>query len=270
MIKFAQRNIIQVNGNVEICEEKMAKVAPSIFAESKHGSRSDRYTYIPTIDIVRGLRKEGFLPFNVVQSKSRIEGKTEFTKHMIRFGKEGYLGEAERPEIILVNSHDGTSSYQLLAGFFRFVCSNGLITGDTIQDIKIPHRGNIVHDIIEGAYSTVNLLDTAKGEVENMKSITLSSEEQNIYAKAALQLKYGDEAPIQQHQLLTSARKEDSVPTIWNTFNKVQEKFIKGGLRGYNANGNRTTTREVKGIDSNIKLNKGLWILANEMAKLKV
>ncbi|EER8463752.1 DUF945 domain-containing protein, partial [Escherichia coli] len=26
---------------------------------------------------------------------------------------------------ILLNSHDGTSSYQMLPGYFRFVCQNG-------------------------------------------------------------------------------------------------------------------------------------------------
>jgi len=35
------------------------------------------------------------------------------------------------------------------------------------------------------------------------------------------------------------------------------------------AAGARTKTREVKGIDQNIKLNRALWTLAEEMRKLK-
>ena len=74
-------------------------------------SRSERYTYIPTIDVLRGLRKEGFEPFMVAQSKSRIEGKTEFTKHMIRMRHAGQVStRPEANEIILINSHDGASS----------------------------------------------------------------------------------------------------------------------------------------------------------------
>ena len=42
------------------------------------------HLYIPTIDVLRGLRKEGFEPFMVAQGQSRVEGKAEFTKHMIR------------------------------------------------------------------------------------------------------------------------------------------------------------------------------------------
>jgi hypothetical protein len=45
----------------------------------------------------------------------------------------------EANEIILINSHDGASSYQMLAGMFRFVCCNGLVVGEVVEDIRIPH-----------------------------------------------------------------------------------------------------------------------------------
>src|SRR5476651_3890 len=108
----------------------MRSVAPSIFAAGKHQSRSERYTYIPTIDVLRGLRKEGFEPFMVAQGRSRIEGKSEYTKHLIRLRHSGQpTARLEANEIILINSHDGASSYQMLAGVFRFVCCNGLVVG---------------------------------------------------------------------------------------------------------------------------------------------
>ena len=100
----------------------MRSAAPSIFAEGKHASRSERYTYIPTIDVLRGLRSEGFEPFMVAQGASRIEGKAEFTKHMIRMRHAGQVQtRPEANEIILINSHDGASSYQMLAGMFAYV-----------------------------------------------------------------------------------------------------------------------------------------------------
>ena len=79
-------------------EDQMRAAAPSIFADGKHASRSERYTYIPTIDVLRGLRKEGFEPFMVAQSRSRIEGKTEYTKHMIRMRHAGAGQRANRGE----------------------------------------------------------------------------------------------------------------------------------------------------------------------------
>ena len=47
-------------------------------------------------------------------------------------------------EIVLLNSHDGTSSYQMLAGMFRFVCSNGLVCGDTVADVHAQPYGEAV------------------------------------------------------------------------------------------------------------------------------
>ena len=137
--RFA-RNTFVVRSETPLAEDTMRQAAPSIFAQGKHASRSDRYTYIPTIEVLRGLRKEGFEPYMVAQSKSRIEGKTDFTKHMIRMRHAARVDmKGEANEIILINSHDGASSYQMLAGAFRFVCCNGLVVGTVSNDIRIPH-----------------------------------------------------------------------------------------------------------------------------------
>src|SRR5689334_21231394 len=103
-----------------LTDEQMRQVAPSIFAQGKHISRSDKYTYIPTSEVLHSLQAEGFQPFMVAQGTTRIEGKAEFTKHLIRLRHADQLPtRLEVNEIILINSHDGASSYQMLAGMFR-------------------------------------------------------------------------------------------------------------------------------------------------------
>ena len=62
----------------------------------------------------------------------------------------------EANEIILINSHDGASSYQMLAGVFRFVCCNGLVCGTVANDIRIPHKGNVQDEVIEGAFRVLD------------------------------------------------------------------------------------------------------------------
>src|SRR5690606_40104302 len=61
-------------------------------------SRSRRYSYIPTAAVLAELRREGFQPFMVCQTRVRQEGRREHTKHMLRLrhrseerrvGKEG-------------------------------------------------------------------------------------------------------------------------------------------------------------------------------------
>ena len=109
-----------------LSDDQIRRVAPSIFADAPHQSRSERYAYIPTAAVLTELRKEGFQPFMVTQTRVRDEGKREHTKHMLRLRHASQINGAEANEIVLLNSHDGTSSYQMLAGQFRFVCSNGL------------------------------------------------------------------------------------------------------------------------------------------------
>ncbi|HBW38299.1 DUF932 domain-containing protein [Desulfosporosinus sp. BICA1-9] len=250
-------------------DEQIYRAAPSVFAGGKHSSRSERYTYIPTIEVLNGLRAEGFLPFSVCQSKTRIEGKADFTKHMIRLRRQDQILAPEANEIVLCNSHDGTSSYQMLCGLFRFVCANGLLIGNTVEDIRVQHRGNIVDNVIDAAYTIVDQFQIANESMGTMKEIQLSRPEEEIFARSALALKYGEESPVSPRQILLPKRLDDGKSDLWTKFNVVQENLMRGGQRGHASSGKRVTTRPVQSIDNNIKLNRALWILADEMARLK-
>lgn len=272
--RFA-RNSTSYRQNTPLDNEQLFRIAPSIFAAEPHESRSTKYTYIPTIEVLDGLRQEGFQPFMVAQSRSRIEGKSEYTKHMLRLRHANDIASSEANEIVLINSHDGTSSYQMLAGVFRFVCQNGMVCGDTVEDIRVPHRGNITDNVIEAAYSIVDEFEAVNNSIDGMKSTQLLLPEAEAFAEAALSLKFDapEESPIQSSQLLIARRwddrNSDNKNSIWGTFNRVQENIIKGGLRGRTAAGNRTSTRAVQSIDNDVKLNKALWILADRMAQIK-
>lgn len=263
-------------GDTPLSEEQMRRAAPSIFAGGKHASRSDRYTYIPTIEVLRGLGREGFQPFMVAQGTSRVEGKMAYTKHMIRMRHASRVtARDETNEIILINSHDGASSYQMLAGVFRFVCCNGLVVGRASDDIRIPHKGNIQGEVIEAAFRVLDDFDAVDASADAMKSIALQPEEQRAFGTAALALRYGEgldgevHAPITADQVINARRPEDEGSSLWMTFQRIQENVTQGGLRGRTATGRRMRTREVASIDRGVSLNRALWTLAEEMRKLK-
>lgn len=261
-----------IRSNEPLQNEQLLQAVPSIFAEDKHESRSVRYTYIPTIQILDELRKEGFQPFYAAQSRVRDEGNREHTKHMIRLRHASQIAAQETNEIILVNSHNGTSSYQMLAGVFRFVCANGMVCGDSMQDIRVPHKGDVLSQVIDGAITVLDTFDIVSDQMQGMKALKLDSREQEAFARAALTLKYDDEAapaPITENDLLRIKRAADTSSDLWTTFNRVQENMIQGGLRGRSATGKTIKTRPVTGIDQNIKINRALWTLAEEMKKLK-
>lgn len=263
-----------------LTDEQIRNVAPSVFAESAHASRSSRYARIPTSEILAGLRREGFQPFSVCQGGSRDEEKRGFTKHMLRLrhasAMSAQVGDSFN-EIVLVNSHDGTSSYQLMAGLFRLVCSNGMVVGagNGFSEVRVKHSGDVQGAVIDGCVEILRQLPEVSEEVSEFRGLQLTNGEQAAFASAALALRYDEgETPFAAEKLLTAKRREDSSPTVWNTLNTIQENIIRGGI-GYvqrDENGIRRSirrTREVRGIDQDVKLNRGLWVLAQEMAKLK-
>ena len=257
-----------------LSDDQIRRVAPSIFADSKHQSRSERYTYIPTIDVLRGLRNEGFQPFMVCQTRVRHDDRREYTKHMLRLRHADQITGDEANEIVLLNSHDGTSSYQMLAGMLRFVCQNGMIAGDNVADIRVPHKGNIVQNVINGAFDVLDGFDLIHEQKEGMRAVTLDRDEQHAFARSALTLRYDPTdanapAPVTENQLLAPRRFEDRRDDLWTVFNCVQENLTKGGLHGRSRTGRSMSTRPITGIDQNVKLNRALWMLADAMRQMK-
>ena len=256
-----------------LSDDQIRAVAPSIFAEAPHASRSARYGYIPTVAILSQLRKEGFLPFMVCQTRVRQEDHLEYAKHMLRLRHESQINGTEANEIILLNSHNGTSSYQMVAGCWRFICQNGLVCGDTFTDVRIPHAGNVAGRVIEGAYEVLDGFVRVDESRDAMRAIPLDEGEQQVFARSALALKYdadpGKPLPITERQILTPRRSDDQGSDLWSVFNRVQEHLIKGGLSSRSARGRRQHTRPVQGIDQSVRLNRALWTLAEGMQKLK-
>ena len=267
------RSARQVHSSVALTEADIAKLAPSVFAAAAHESRSSRYTYIPTIEVLRGLQREGFQPFFAAQSRTRIEGKEGFTKHMLRlrYADQIARGGDDVNEVILINSHDGTSAYQMLAGCFRFVCCNGLVCGNVVEDIRVKHAGNVVGEVVDGAFRILDGFEQVEASKDAMKATVLTAGEQQAFARAALAVRFSgkDEAPIAADQVIAPRRYEDRDNSLWTTFQRAQENLVQGGVRTTDRR-RRTHTRAVNGIDGNVALNRGLWVLAEEMRKLRV
>ncbi len=265
-----------------LSDDQLRIAAPSVFADAAHSSRSSRYSYIPTSLVVEGMRKEGFAPVKVQVSRVRDGERKGFEKHMIRFRQLDQqivrVGEV-LPEVVLVNSHDGSTSYKLSAGLFRLVCSNGLVIPQgELDEIRIKHTGaNIVQDVIAGSFRVLGQSQLAIEAANRWSQLQLTDGEQTALAIGAHHARFADpagvvETPIEPAQLLRPRRTDDRKADLWTTFNRIQENVIKGGLHGVefrDGKRRKVTTREVKGIDGNLNLNKALWKMAEHLASLK-
>ncbi|MGS0639352.1 DUF932 domain-containing protein, partial [Citrobacter sp. VF227] len=61
--------INQIRRDRPLTHDELMQVVPSVFGEDRHASRSQKYTYIPTIILLQSLRREGFEPFFACQSR---------------------------------------------------------------------------------------------------------------------------------------------------------------------------------------------------------
>ena len=197
---------------------------------------------------------------------------------MLRLRHRGMRNaEGHAFEIILVNANDGTAAYHMIPGFFRFVCTNGLMVGETFEDVKVRHSGNAVGEVIEGAYRVLGEAPQIVDQVQRFQSLRVTDNERLALAEAAHVLRFGEReearTPIKAADLLRPRRSADRETDLWTAFNVVQENVIRGGQRGRvtDANGQRRNARvrEVAGIDQNKALNRALWTLTERLAELK-
>jgi len=267
------------NARAPLTLEQIRTAAPSAFAAQPFEGMSHRYAYIPTSEVIRGMMQAGFQPFAASQSRTSIAEKRAFTKHMVRFRAPMDMSIAKVgdvfPEVVLVNSHDGSSAYKLMAGLYRLVCTNGLIVADSmIESVSIKHTGNVIEAVATGSIQLVEKMPVCVDAIARWRDIQLSAHEQTAYAQAAHVLRFADadgtlDTPIQPAQLLRPRRVEDNKADLWSTFNRVQENVIRGGLRAYRSGATRrTTSREVKGINEDVRLNRALWTLTETLAGL--
>lgn len=255
--------------------ERIGQLAPSVFAEKPYGEMSEKYRFFPTHEIVSALMDNGFAPVRAFESNTRKEDKRGFVKHVVRFRHEDMMKAAvvgsEIPEIVLLNSHDGTSSYKLMCGIFRLVCSNGMIVKSaSINEVSVRHSGreDLIGQVIEGSYQVIEEAPKAIAQIEQWKQIELKPEQALAFAESAIQLR-GTELEVAPSELLRLRRYEDKKDDLWTVMNRVQENLIRGGYIGRNAEtGDRRRVRGVKSVDGDTKLNRALWVLTERMAEI--
>jgi hypothetical protein len=271
---FTTRNTSFVSRS-ELNDDQIRAVAPSVFAVSPQLGVSQRYAFVPTAQIVSRLRESGWSPVQAHEQVVRLDDRRGFQKHLLRFQRrdvQAVAGEYS-PELVLVNSHDRSSAYQLHAGLFRFVCGNGMIVADaTFERVSIRHSGFTPDEVIEASFKLLDHVPAITARVDAFKLRQLDSAEITAFAEAALRLRFEDtdKAPISPHKLLDCRRTEDAGNDLWHVFNRLQEHLTCGGQRDWSRrreDGHRfPRTRAVSGLDQNIRLNRQLWNLAERVA----
>jgi hypothetical protein len=277
-----------INNSI-LSADDIARRAPAVFADSKAERLTDRYQSLRTDTLLPILADYGYQPTQAAQKRSRkIAGLSQHSAHLLAFSKMSDINTTDdiRPEIVLYNSHDGTSSVKLFAGAYRFICSNGIVAGDGFSATAYHSRKALMgfEEMLRNIISNMpKLLDN----IEALRSHSLSYDERYDLAKAAVMKRwemidrlpydvangkpvkrgsYADENTIRD--VLGMQRAEDAGIDAWTTFNRIQENVLRGHAFVKSVTGTdgdvsirQRKARPITNISEHVRINSELWDL---------
>jgi len=256
-----------------LTEAALRQRAPSIYASGPMAGVSPRYTFLPTARIVDGLGEHGWVPVDVEEQRIRKETRRGYQKHLLRFRLAVQMETLDEwnVEIVLLNSHDKGCAYQLHAGIYRRICSNGLVMSETsFEAIRFRHAGLMAEEVVQASFRLLDFVPRVGGLVNRFRSRALEARESLDFARHALLLRYENPAaaPVDPDTLLKARRPEDEGVDLWRTMNRLGENLERGGVSDFHRDkrGKLRSVRPLRGIDSKVGLNKGLWGLAEQLA----
>jgi len=243
---------------------------------SKLETLSTKYQVVKSSQIVNVLESKGFklddlIKIKIRRDKALREGKQ---KHRMIFSNPDLLASDHsdgKLQLLVTNSYDGTSSVQFQLGFFRFVCSNGLIVGSTFETIRIKHIGIDINEKIDNAI--VEIAAQAKklnSLILRMKNITLSTNDIKSLELESARLRVDKD---KQNNVISldswTMRTEDKSNDLFTVYNRIQETLIRGtGKITLKVNENEVSTkklRAIRAIDSQTLVNRQLFNLVEEV-----
>lgn len=249
---------------------EIRKLAPAVFAEKPYDGVSDSYVFIPTLPVVERLMAQGWQVTSAVQTRS-VE-KEPYARHALRITLPTMpIVDECRPEILLVNGHDGSATYSLMAGLFRFICTNGMVIGQTLAAMRVRHMGYAATiEAVEQSATKLAVDEMPKlaGAVEAMKAKELTASERHDFANHAIELRYrgGAQKLLTSDQVLTQHRPQDAGNDVWHTMNVIQENIIHRQHDSRSFTGRRSHIRGVRAIRENVAINRGIWDYAAKLA----
>ena len=236
-------------------------------------SLSDKYHFIPTIDVVKEIKSHNWHPVSVSQANVRDEDKEGTQQHLVKFRHfDDLLNPQENAvELLLFNSHDRSKSFSISAGIYRFVCSNGLVIADSVfETYKIKHLGERENDVATAVANITAIKPKLMNKIETFENITLTQGEKESFAKSSIPLRFDKHLSIEHNDLLIPHREEDTKDDLYTTLNVIQENLLRGNISGINKDTQRRfTSKEITSISKDVDVNQGLWDIAEKIATIK-
>lgn len=229
---------------------------------------SEKFGFISSSDLASRLETQGLTLADVVESKIRKnkEERQGYQKHVMRFNT-GLSNRHGNLQVLAINSHEGSSALTFRMGFFRMVCSNGLIIGsDLIPQIKVRHTANGLLKLNDSVDELMQWQRVAMDNIEKMENRKLTLDEFEKLAIESAKIRMGEKFTDKIVPLFEAKRYQDNAPDLFTAFNVIQENVMRTGFYALNKETNAAVkVRAIRGVNASLDLNTALY---NEAMKL--
>jgi len=260
--------------------EEISKFSPAAFAPNESPRVSDRYSFVPTVELLDAFDKLGWTP-----TYTRQNGSGPYARHMVRLTNPdlGFMdlkSDKVKPQIVLDNSHNGMSPAQLHMGLFRLVCTNGLVVAmpGMFTSVRLRHVGIDMKELKQLLEVVANQYTNIGHHIGDMQQVALNQAQKEEFVIKAIAARephvfIKDDGTIDMkkattiikpQQIFDPLRGEDKRDDLWTVFNVVQERLVKGEFERQTMNGRRTKPRGINNASRHIDFNIKLWQLAEE------
>jgi hypothetical protein len=233
---------------------------------------SSKYSFIPTTAALAVLADHGWFPTSASETRARASHKAGFQTHALRLQNESFVTEfkvgSTIPQLALRNSHAGSSAFVLDLALLELRCTNGLMASiGGKEQIRVLHR-NFDAAGFEAALRELcaNFAQVMEC-VERWRLLHISEAQAREFAREAILLRWdGEQYAIDAKTMLQPQRYEERELTLWNVYNVLQEKLLKGGVDIVHRNREGLlklrAARPINNIRKDVRFNKTLWQLA--------
>lgn len=228
---------------------------------------SSKFGFISSEKLVSSLESQGLTLDRVVEMSIRKnkEVRQGYQKHRMVFNTGIKSNDDDgQLQMLVTNSHEGSTSLKFQLGFFRYICKNGLVVG---RDVALPMTVRHTIDNAAKISDTITMVLDQKNRVfesiEELKARKWNEEQIAKFTKEALILRgYDEKLKGELNPIFQIKRSEDRKADAFTMFNVVQENILRTGFKAVNGKNELVTLRAIKSLEEQNRINTGLWDLA--------
>ena len=246
----------------------------------KRDGLSDRYSLIPTTDICTTLQEAGWAFTSGTARRTRSEARSLTAAHVLRFRNNSLPTVGDNIiEAVILNSHDGTTAFEMGFGVYRLACANGLIVRTaSLGGFRLTHSSLNLNNVFYAAKTMSERAPMVAEIISRWQDIKLDEEQQLSLIRKSLTARWDNIAFADMDAVIRPQRAEDTGSDLWTSFNRIQERVIRGGMDVTlvrpitNEDGtegralSRRKATAIRGAVKQVRLNQELFQIAESFA----